>query len=338
MREALFLKNNYEKWREAEEALKNPDSVKPDRIADLYLELNDDLAYAQTHYPSSKSTIYLNGITAQIYQQIYKNKKESKNRILEFWTTELPLELYKAKRYFLISFLIFAIAAFVGALSTANDERYIRIILGDYYVNMTLENIEKGDPLAVYSQESEAGMTYRITLHNIRVSFYAFIFGVIFSVGTAYFIFTNGTMVGAFFYFFYQKKLLGTALMGVMIHGTLELSAIVLAGGAGILMGNSILYPGTYSRGLSFVRGAKTGLKLTFGLVPLFMMAGFLESVVTRHNQTIPLAVNILIIFISACIIIGYYILYPVYVHSKVKQQNETYSLIAEANQNLQEG
>ncbi|MCU0429753.1 MAG: stage II sporulation protein M [Cytophagaceae bacterium] len=327
MREALFLKNNYQKWKEAEEMLRHPDSTAPDRLADMYLELNDDLAFAQTNYPTSKSTIYLNGITTQIYQQIYKNKRERSNRLVEFWITELPQELYKARKYFFYSLLLFGLATLVGAMSTYYDEEYVRTILGDEYVNMTISNIEKGDPLAVYGGDSESSSAYRITLNNIQVSFMAFVLGVFLSLGTAYVLYINGTMLGAFFCFFYQRGILGAALMGVMIHGVLELSAIVLAGGAGIMLGNSILYPGTYSRMLSFAKGAKTGIKIIIGLIPLFVIAGTLEGFVTRHYATMPFALNVLILVLSSLIILGYYLVYPIWLHYSTKSAASSISL-----------
>src|SRR5690606_15344093 len=97
-----------------------------------------------------------------------------------------------------------------------------------------------------------------------------------------YFLFYNGVMLGSFQYFFHQRGLLMESALTIWIHGTLEITAIVIAGGAGIVMGNSILFPGTYSRTESLMRGARRGVKIVLGMIPIFLVAAFLESFVTR--------------------------------------------------------
>ncbi len=293
-------------------------AINPDKLADLYIELTDDLAFAQTNYPDSKTTIYLNGITAEIYQAVYKNKKEKSNRFVNFWAHELPKEFKQSQKHLLYSFLIFMVAVLIGAVSTSYDEGFVRVILGDNYVNMTLENIEKGDPMAVYKGESSDIMFYSITTNNIKVSFYAFVLGIVFSVGTAWILFKNGIMLGAFQWFFYQKGLFMTSFLTIWIHGTLEISAIVIAGAAGFVLGNSILFPGTLNRITSLVKGARRAVKICIGLIPIFITAGFLESYVTRLTD-MPIAFKLTIIIGSMSFIIYYYILLPIFLNRKME-------------------
>src|SRR6478609_7675711 len=262
MREIVFLKKNEKKWKKTEHLLENISSVNPDTIADLYLELTDDLAFAQTNYPDSPITRYLNGMTSEIYLAIYRNKREKKGRLIEFWLYELPTEFRKAHKELLVSFLIFAVSVLIGIISTAYDDNFPRVILGDAYVDMTLENIRKGDPMAVYKSGGEGSMFSYIAINNIRVSFMAFTYGLLFSVGSAYILFTNGVMVGAFQWFFYKQGLFLTSFLAIWTHGTLEISAIIISGAAGIVLGNSFLFPGTYTRIHSLVRGARRALKI----------------------------------------------------------------------------
>ena len=290
--------------------LRQPQRANPDQLADYFVQLTDDLAYAQTHYPKSNTAVYLNNLAAKVHQAIYRNKKEDRNRIATFWKEELPRLYYEARRPLLYAFLIFSISMLVGALSTAHDDTFVRLILGDAYVNMTLDNIERGDPMAVYKDMHQSDMFFAITFNNVRVSFLAFVMGLLVSVGTGYIMFFNGVMLGAFQYFFYQKGLLLTSFLTIWIHGTLEISAIVLAGAAGIVMGNSILFPGTYPRSVSFRRGARRGLKMVIGLVPIFIAAGFLESFVTRLTEW-PAAAKLAIILASAFFIVYYFVIYP---------------------------
>ena len=310
MREAAFVKQNEQRWEQFESLLRQPGSANPDALADYFVRLTDDLAYAQTHYPQSNTARYLNNLAAQVHQAIYRNKKEDRGRVSRFWKVELPQLYYEARRSVLYAFLIFVLSMGVGALSAAHDDTFVRLILGDAYVNMTLNNIERGDPMGVYKDMQQSDMFFAITFNNVRVSFLAFVLGLLASVGTGFMLFYNGVMVGAFQYFFYQKGLLLTSFLTIWTHGTLEISAIVLAGAAGLVMGNSLLFPGTYPRGESFRRGARQGLKMVIGLVPIFVAAGFLEAFVTRLTEW-PMAAKLAIIVSSACFIVYYFIIYP---------------------------
>ena len=316
MKEITFLKQNAAKWQEFESLLSLKTGLDPDVIADYYLRLTDDLSYSRTHYPKSKTTQYLNSLASKAHREIYKNKKERKTRIVTFWKYELPFLFQKIHQQLFYAFLIFFTASLIGVISAANDADFVRLILGDSYVNQTLENIDKGDPMAIYKSMLPGNMFLMITLNNILVSFACFAMGILFSIGTGYMLFTNGLMLGAFQYFFYEKGLLLESALVIWIHGTLEISAIVIAGGAGLTMGNSILFPGTYSRVQSFMKGAKQGVKIIVGLVPVFIMAGFLESFVTRHTE-MPGFLSLFIILISLTFIIGYFIIYPIYLNKK---------------------
>ncbi|MEJ2048268.1 MAG: stage II sporulation protein M, partial [Calditrichota bacterium] len=276
MQEAHFLKLNYENWKQIESVLESSEKINPDYLAELFIRLTDDLSYANTYYPGSKTAQFLNELTTKIHQMIYKNKKENKSRILQFWKYELPETLASCRKELFYAFIIFLIALLVGIVSTANDDSFVRVMLGDRYVNMTLENIQNNDPMAVYKKMNQTDMFLGITLNNVWASMMTFLAGILLSFGSGYMLFYNGVMLGAFQYFFYQKGFLIQALLTVWIHGVLEISAIILAGCAGIIMGNSILFPGTFPRRHSFVAGARKGLKIIIGMVPIFILAAFL--------------------------------------------------------------
>lgn len=313
MRESAFLKKNTPKWHEFEQLL-SEQQPNPDQLADLFVRVTDDLSYARTHYPESKTVSYLNTLAAKVHLSIYRNRKEKKSRFLDFWKYELPHLFYSVHKQLLYSFVIFTVAVLIGVVSTAHDETFVRLILGDAYVNQTLANIEAGDPMAIYKSQDGTNMFFGITFNNIKVAFIAFVFGIFLSFGTGYILLSNGIMLGAFQYFFYQKGLLLTSVLTIWVHGTLEISAIVIAGAAGIVMGNSLLFPGTYSRMESFKRGAQKGVKVTIGLVPIFIAAGFLESFVTRLTEW-HWAVKLGIILSSAFFIVYYFIVYPIQLH-----------------------
>jgi len=137
-----------------------------------------------------------------------------------------------------------------------------------------------------------------------------FVSGFLLSIGTVWQLFRNGVMLGAFQYFFFTKGLGWKSVLVIWIHGTLEISAIIIAGGAGFILGNSILFPGTHRRLHSMKRGAKDGIKLMIGLVPIFIVAAFLEGFITRY-ATMPIWISIMILAGSLTFIVWYFIIYP---------------------------
>lgn len=310
MREAAFVKLNQDRWKGIETTLQPGQQISPDRLAEVFIQLTDDLSFARTQYPSSRTTTYLNNLASKIHLEIYRNKREDRNRIITFWKYEVPSVMWAVRKQLLYSFIIFVTAGLIGTVSALYDDTFVRLILGDGYVNLTLENIREGKPTGIYDGDSAWDMFLRITLNNVMVSFRVFIVGIFTSIVSGLMLFYNGVMLGAFFTMFYNERVLVEAVPVVMLHGTIELSAIVVAGAAGITMGNSILFPGTYSRFESFKRGAFRGLKIVLGLVPFFIVAGFIESYVTRY-ALMHWSLKLLILLASASVMVYYFVIYP---------------------------
>ena len=307
MREALFLRQNQARWQQYE----TKPTTSPDELAARFVALTDDLAYAQTFYPTSPTTAYLNGLTAKLHQRLYANKPQGRQRFAQFWAVELPLVVGRHHRTLAFTAVLFAVFTFLGALSAAYDDSFVLVILSDAYVNQTIENIRKGDPMAVYKQQDETLMFLGITANNISVALNIFVQGVTLGIGTLVQMFRTGLMLGSFQYFFYHYHVLWASVLTIWIHGTLEISAIIVAGAAGFVMAKGLLFPGTYGRVEAFRQSARDGLKMAIGLVPIFVVAGFLEGFVTRHTE-MPVAASLAIIGTSAAFIGWYFIVYPI--------------------------
>jgi uncharacterized membrane protein SpoIIM required for sporulation len=230
--------------------------------------------------------------------------------VFTYWKTEVPQVMYEARKELLYSFLIFAASMIIGIYSTAHDKDFPRLIMGDHYIDMTLQNIADGNPMGVYGSMDESLMFWGITINNVRVSFIVFVSGIFTSIASAYHLITNGIMLGCFQYFFYEQGLLRESFLAIWIHGTLEISAVIVAGAAGIAMGNGWLFPGTYTRTESFKRSARRGAKIIVGTIPIFVIAGFLESFVTRHTGLHD-GIRLTIIGLSLFFVIFYYLYYP---------------------------
>ena len=310
MTESEFIEANKGQWEKLEKLLisKKRD---PDLLEELFVKVSSDLSYARTFYPNRTVRIYLNGLTQRVLNLIQTKKRSFQwSSILEFYKTTLPEQLWRARKTMLVSLIIFLLALAIGAISTAHNLDFTRAILGDAYVEMTNKNINDGDPMAVYKKTGQVEMFWGITLNNIRVAFLAFVLGLFGSVGTVIILLYNGIMVGAFQYFFYKKGLFLTSFLTIWIHGTIEISAIIIAGAAGIILGDGLLNPKTYERSISMQVASKRALRVLLSTVPLFIIAGFLEAYVTRLTE-LPMAVKIAIITLSGLFIIYHYIIYP---------------------------
>lgn len=324
MREALFIKKNAQKWNEYQ-YLQTED---PDQMADRFITLLDDLSYAKTFYPHSKVTQWINSLAVSIYQTIYQNKKQRFSRLLTFWQYELPLMFRKYHKLFLYTFLLFVLLCSMAVLSSMKDDGFVTGILGENYVAMTEENIEKGDPFGVYSDESRFSMWVRIAYNNIKVGFLMVVSGITFGLGTLYLYVQNSIMVGSFQYMFFAKGLGWQSVLVIWIHGTLEISGMIIEACAGFILARSILFPGTFSRWISFKRGVKDAMKICVSLVPITILAAFLESYITRlssnafdksTNTSLPVAASISILAVSLFFILWYFVVYPIRLERKMR-------------------
>lgn len=309
MRESNFIKQNKDKWREFEFA-STEGFDDPEKLSDLFVQVTDDLSYSRTFYPNRSVRVYLNTIAQRIFSGIFKYKKSRRGQFLLFWKETLPRLVHESRGELLLALLTMIFSVIIGAFSQVHDPDFIRMVAGDSYVDMTKENIASGDPMAVYKEAGAFSMFLGITLNNIWVSFLTFIMGIFFGLGTLAMLLRTGIMIGAFHAFFLSKGYLTESLLAVWLHGTLEISAITLAGAAGLTMGRGLLFPGTYSRLQSFQMSARRGMSIMMGVAPILVMAGFIEGFLTRYTDA-PTVLRLLIILLSLSFIVGYYVVYP---------------------------
>jgi len=309
MRETNFIKQNKEKWKEFERILEGQHRD-PDKLNDLFIQITDDLSYSRTFYPNRSVRVYLNGLAQRVFFSIYRTRKSPVGRLFRFWTDELPRLIYEARGAFRLSFWLFALAFLIGVISSTMDAEFANIILGEDYVEMTIENIESGDPMAVYKQRGQFGMSLGITANNLFVAFLTFVMGAFFAIGAIAIIIRNGIMVGVFQHFFIERDLFLESFLTIWTHGTLEISAIIIAGAAGITMGKGLVFPGTYTRMQSFQQSARRGLKIMIGISPIIILAGFIEGYLTRHTDT-PDTVRGLFIAVCLLFVLLYFVWYP---------------------------
>ena len=317
MREVAFIKQNKEKWLEFELGFSKKEKKSPDDIANLHIKIMNDLVYAQTYYPKSKVTTYLNKLAKKSFDKVYDSKRRDKNAILYFFLEKVPLLSYQYRKYFYISFIFFFICFFIGLLSTFNDESFARQILGNTYVDQTLENIESGDAMAIYKSGSNWGTFIGIYDNNQRVGLNMFLSGLFIGIGTGFYVVTNAIMVAVFQAFFYQNNSLLDSLKGIWIHGTYEIFGMIIEAAAGYIIGASILFPGTLKRFESFKLGIRNAFYIFISTIPFTIIAAFLEGYVARYSNVMPTIFCFAIILFSFITISYYYLVLPFVVAKK---------------------
>jgi uncharacterized membrane protein SpoIIM required for sporulation len=322
MREVAFIKQNKEKWLDFEQAIFGKSKKNPDEMASLYIHLVNDLSYAQTYYPKSKTVTYLNYLASQLYQKIYKTKRVEKNRLIEFFSTEVPLLVYQYRRYVMYAFILFFCFVSIGVISAKYDPHFVRSILGDNYVNQTLENIKDGNPVAIYKSSGSLQSFVGITLHNIEVGVKSYIYGIFLGIGTFVYFWYNCIMLGSFQYFFYEQNVFWESVRGIWIHGSMEIFAMIIEAGCGFILGASILFPRTFSRVNSLKIGFKNSFKIFLSTIPFTIAAGFLEGFITRYALEMPKWLGIFIILSTLSLISFYFLVYPFIVNRKVNKSN----------------
>jgi len=318
MREVAFIKQNKEKWLEFEEVLSNNQNKSSDEIASLHIKIMNDLVYAQTYYPKSKVTKYLNKLAKGSFDKVYDSKRRDKNPFYYFFLEKVPLLCYKYRKYLYLSFAFFFLCFFIGLVSTFNDDTFARYILGNHYVDQTLENIESGDAMAIYKSGSNWGSFIGIYNNNQRVGLNMFLSGLFLGLGTGYYVIVNGIMVAVFQSFFYQHNTFWDSIQGIWIHGTYEIFAMIIEAGAGYIIGGSILFPGSLKRFESFKIGFKDAFYIFISTIPFTIIAAFLEGYITRYSNMMPSFVCYSIILFCLITISYYYLILPYRVSRKI--------------------
>lgn len=321
MREVSFIKQNKDNWLEFENYLYNGKQVDAHRLSQLFDKVTNDLAYSQTYYPKSKVNVYLNALASNAYLKVIK-PNTTYGTIIDFWREDVPKITYKYRKVLWATFAVFFVMLGIGVLSALYDEGFIRSILGDNYVDQTLENIQDGDPAAIYTNNTiygDIGSFLAITINNIRVGLLMYISGITLGIGTLKILFQNCIMLGSFLTMFEQQGVLAESMTAIWIHGAMEIFGMVIECSAGFLLGLGWLFPGSLTRKQAFLLTGKESLMIVMSTIPFTIAAGLMEGFVTQLYNDMPLWMSISIILLTLSIITYYYLIYPVIKYGKTE-------------------
>jgi uncharacterized membrane protein SpoIIM required for sporulation len=309
MRESQFVEQNKEKWSKIEEELRSR-KKDPTTLRSNLIQVTDDLSYSRTFYKNRSVRVYLNGLAQQLYNSIYKNRRNLLSSVKQFFTDEVPRIMYFSRKELLISFLVLLLSIGIGVFSSMKDSNFAESILGADYVSKTIENIDSGNPMGVYKDEDQLSMFYRIAVNNLTVSLYVFLFGLFASYGALVMMVRNGVMLGVFMYFFYSRQLSTEFNYTVWLHGSIEILTLVVETVAGMLLGRGLIYPGTMSRAKAFSVWGRRGAMVFLSTVPFIITAAFIESFLTRHTE-LPNILRGTLIVLSVILMLFYFVWLP---------------------------
>ena len=250
------------------------------RMHEDYRHAAADLAYAQTHFPASPSVSYLNRLVGQAHGELYASSPRRLASAWRFVARDYPRLVRANAGPMLLSSAILGGAVLLGYLLVFVDWPLARLFLPAQFRDGIDDAATRGDAAASMAGLAPLMGAY-ITVNNIQVSLLAFAGGIAFGVLTVYALVTNGLLLGALAAVFQQgdASLLFWSL--IVPHGAIELPAIALAGGAGLMLARPLLRPGDLPRGAALQAAAPEAARAVLGVVPLLVAAGAIEAFLT---------------------------------------------------------
>ena len=319
MTEGRFISKNKYQWDRYQNMLDGWKLYSPNELGQAYLSVCSDLAYAQSHYPETQVCKDLNALALQFHHILYRRQPQRWTELLHFFKHTVPMSFYRSRHFLMFSLGLFLIGWLIGVMSQCLDTEYFKAFFSSGYYQETMNNIKSGNPMGIYGSEGEVEMYFHITLNNMFVGLHYFVSGLLTPFYTIYMAITTGTMMGCFTTFFAQNGYLADALIAPNEHGSLELPAAIVCSAAGTQLGMGWFFPGKLTRMKALMQSAQEALTMALAMMPFFMIAGFIESFITRHQEW-PMAVRIVLMVAGLTLSVYYIILLPRQLGKKEKQ------------------
>ena len=254
-----------------------------EELVHLYRQVSADLARLRAQQADPMLIDELNRLVVRAHGRVYRGLSKRSLRIAAFLLHDHPRLFRATWRCTLASFICAASFAVMSYHAVQSRPELVADIMRgmdeEFYYERTESDIR--DRFQVAASPVISSM---VTTNNIRVALYAFALGITFGVGTVYVLIVNGTMVGGLAGAYARSGVGSEFWLTILPHGALELSAIVVAGGAGLLLGAALWAPGQRTRGRAIREEALRACKLAVGLIPAFIVAGFFEGFVTPSD------------------------------------------------------
>jgi len=252
-------------------------SSEVDEFVGLYQRVSTQLSFARNHYRDPALTDELTALVASANATLYRRTASPQAAVRRFFTIAFPAAVWHLRRFVAIAALSTFLPAAILAIWLSSTEEALAFV-GDEaeraaFVNEDFESYYSSEPAAQFATE--------VLVNNIQVSFLAYAAGVFFGIGSVLLLAFNGANVGVALALFIVAGRQAQFWGLILPHGLLELSAVVIAGAAGMALGWSLIAPGDRSRSVAFTEEARRSVVLIMGLVLAFITAGVIEGFVT---------------------------------------------------------
>jgi uncharacterized membrane protein SpoIIM required for sporulation len=266
----------------------------------LYRQTAADLATVREDPQSQGLQQYLNPLLGRAHNLIYMGRKGSPGGIVRFYASTYPQIFRKTLPYTVLAFVVFFAGAVAGLLVTLADPAFSRFLLGPQMSDTIEHKRMWTDSIVAVKPLAASG----IMTNNLTVSISAFALGITAGLGTLYLLAFNGLLFGVVLAACWQAGMLSKLLAFVAGHGVLELPAIFIAGGGGLLLARGLLFPGLLSRRDSLAQAGKQAVRLMLGTIPMLIVAGIIEAFIS------PTAIPSLLKFTFAAVLAGLFAVY----------------------------
>jgi uncharacterized membrane protein SpoIIM required for sporulation len=243
-------------------------------MALLYRQIAADLSVLRQDATARTYAEHVNHLLARAHHLIYSGRKTNVATLFRFLRDEYPMIFQRNIRFVVASLLISAAWGLLGAALTNARPEFMRHYVGpEMIATMERHEMWTKSVVTVAPMASSAIMT-----NNLTVSFVTFASGIAFGLGTFFYLYVNGMMLGVIAAACHQYGMSVALWSFIAPHGSLELPAILIAGGAGFRLGSSMLFPGSLRWKDSVARGGIEATRLVSGVIPMLVIAGTLEG------------------------------------------------------------
>jgi uncharacterized membrane protein SpoIIM required for sporulation len=271
-----------------------------DELLQLYQRVSAQLSYARTYYRDPALTSRLTRLVAAASGVIYGTRSRSLRTLTKFFTISFPAAVWHQRRAIVVATLLFVVPALLTAVWLLNDPIAMDASgsAGQrrHYVEEQFEQY--------YSEQPSAQFFTRVTTNNIRVAFLAFGMGALMCLPGALILVYNALALGQAAAWMISE---GEALRfwGLILpHGALEITAIVVASGAGLSLGWAAIAPGDRTRGQALTEEGRRAVVVVLGLMATFVAAGLIEGFVTGSG--LPAGVRVAVGVVAWLVFVAY--------------------------------
>jgi uncharacterized membrane protein SpoIIM required for sporulation len=252
-------------------------------LALLYRQVANDLSVVRQDATARSTAHMLNQLLGRAHNIIYSSRRWSFFAVLTFLRKDYPRHFRRLLPYTLTAIALFASGLLLGAILTATRHGFMEGFLGPYMVEAIRHHrMWTHSIVGMKPQASSAIMT-----NNLTVTFLTFAFGITAGVGTVWLISFNGLLMGIIATACQQAHMSLDLWSFVCPHGSLELPAIFIAGGAGLRLASGMLFPGLYSRRDSIALAGRDAVRLVAGIIPMLVIAGTIEGFVSPSGTPV---------------------------------------------------